>query len=230
MSFLLNPYRFGSVAFPTIASLYARYRADLGITISTGVSNWADQSGNSRDLSQGTGGNQPTLVSAGFNGYDYIQFDGSNDFLSRVQALVQPIHVFIAFIADTWTASDAVISFRDASSDPSDLRVAQVTSTPQIKQIGSSTGNTVSPTLGSRYLLQSFFSGASSFQALNNDAAVTGTTVNNDATHFILGASGLGGGNAGDINVAELVIFNAEVTGADLTALKTYFNSRYALW
>lgn len=51
------------------------------ITIATGVSQWDDKSGNSRNATQGTGANQPSVISAELNGLNVIRFDGSNDFL-----------------------------------------------------------------------------------------------------------------------------------------------------
>lgn len=49
------------------------------ITISTGVSQWNDKSGNGYNCTQGTGANQPTYNSADKNGLNTLTFDGSND-------------------------------------------------------------------------------------------------------------------------------------------------------
>lgn len=48
-----------------LSGLVLRLRADMGITIGTGVSAWADQSGNGFDFSQGTGANQPAYTPDG---------------------------------------------------------------------------------------------------------------------------------------------------------------------
>jgi len=48
-------------------------------TIATGVSNWADQSGNSRDFVQATTGDQPASTTAGPNSIASLGFDGVND-------------------------------------------------------------------------------------------------------------------------------------------------------
>ena len=52
------------------------------ITIATGVSTWADKSGNGKNATQGTAANQPTYSSTGFNSKPTIQFDGTNDSFS----------------------------------------------------------------------------------------------------------------------------------------------------
>ena len=49
----------------------------------TAVSTWADRSGNSYDVSQSTGANQPTLQTGEVGGSSIVRFDGSNDYLVR---------------------------------------------------------------------------------------------------------------------------------------------------
>lgn len=54
--------------------------SDLG-AVDSAISSWPDQSGNSRNATQGTGANQP-VVKIGSNGKKVAQFDGLNDSLS----------------------------------------------------------------------------------------------------------------------------------------------------
>jgi hypothetical protein len=63
------------------ASVLQWCRADLGVTVATGVSVWADQSGNGKDYLQATAANQPTLTAADatLNNLPTIGFDGVND-------------------------------------------------------------------------------------------------------------------------------------------------------
>jgi hypothetical protein len=52
------------------------------ITASSGsVSQWNDKSGNGRNFTQGTGGNQPTTGTRTQNGLNVLDFDGTDDFL-----------------------------------------------------------------------------------------------------------------------------------------------------
>jgi hypothetical protein len=59
-------------------------KADKGVSIATGVSQWDDQSVNGKDATQGTGGNQPVYnTSSGLLNFNpSMSFDGSNDFLT----------------------------------------------------------------------------------------------------------------------------------------------------
>jgi hypothetical protein len=52
------------------------------ITISTGVSQWNDKSGNSINLLQSTSTNQPTYITGGLNSLNTIRFDGINHFMA----------------------------------------------------------------------------------------------------------------------------------------------------
>lgn len=69
---------------------------DLGVTVATGVSNWADQSGSGNDVSQGTGANQPAQVTNWRNGKNAIQ-GASGKSLGRATPAVtisQPMTIF----------------------------------------------------------------------------------------------------------------------------------------
>lgn len=75
-----NPRSLSGLALwldPTDSSTY---------TISTGVSAWNDKSGGSRNFSQGTGNNQPTLST--INGKTAFSFNGTSHFLSSSSTLL----------------------------------------------------------------------------------------------------------------------------------------------
>lgn len=68
----------GSIANPCtyLGGCLDWHRSDLGVTIGTGVSAWADQSGHSHTLSQATGGTQPGY-STTIHGITALSFSGS---------------------------------------------------------------------------------------------------------------------------------------------------------
>ncbi len=78
------------------AILAARWRADQGTTIATGVSQWDDMSGNGHHQIQATGSKQPALaLTGGPNGTACITADGSNDVMRAAFTLNQPIAIYL---------------------------------------------------------------------------------------------------------------------------------------
>jgi hypothetical protein len=76
------------------------------VTIATGVSQWNDKSGNSRNATQSTGANQPLVISNALNGKSVVRFDGSNDTLNYDGT----------FLANTSYTIHAVVTRRSSKS------------------------------------------------------------------------------------------------------------------
>jgi hypothetical protein len=217
--------------FPAgLSNLAGRWCPAFGVTKdgSNIISALTDLSGNGRHLDTAVG--SPLYVaSSNVNSKPAVRFSGSGMCLYRTFTVAQPNHIFIVANAATWTSADAFVV-----GEPNDSglhAVKQSGTTPQVKNnAGAATGNTVSPTLGVRFLVASYFSGAASKQALNNDVAVSGTNIGTTGiTQFQMGGEN-DGTNCVDADIAEVVLFSAECTGADLVSLKSYFNTRYVLW
>ncbi len=74
------------------------------VTLSgSNVSNWDDKSGNGNHVTQGTAGNQPTLVNNVQNGLPAIRFDGTDDYMvtSGNVDLTAGYHIFFVYKKDT---------------------------------------------------------------------------------------------------------------------------------
>lgn len=93
-----------------IAGATARWRADMGITLATGVSAMADQTGNGRHITQGTAGFQPAYTATPAK----VAFDGVDDLLSGTTwgAIVAPsAHtIFAVFDPLAWSTTAACAS------------------------------------------------------------------------------------------------------------------------
>lgn len=74
-------------------NLAAHYRADIGVTVDTGVSQWSDQSGRGNHVLQGTGGAQPTLVANVLNGRPVLRFAAASSQFLRVADATTGIEV-----------------------------------------------------------------------------------------------------------------------------------------
>jgi hypothetical protein len=229
--FIINSYVFGSSAsFPTLASLVARYRADLGVTKdgSNNVATWADQSGNGHDLTEGT--NKPTWVANQINGLPILRFNGTNQKLSNTNAsfdLAQPIHYFFVWNPGSFgTASKYLLSSNSTATHFVDGDGA---TSQKLQMYGGGVGPKITVPAGTPILLEMLFNNASSFAKINGAGTQTGTTSTNGLTDGIFIGSAWDSSSFMPMDIAEIVICSAEITGSELTALKAYFTAAYGL-
>jgi len=210
------------------------YRTDLGVT-GNPVTVWTNQfdTGTTYDLTSTQG---PAVQTAALNGHDSFLFDGVNDHLKTgsFTALNLPVHCWIVFKPITFTLHDRLYAW-GVGSNSDNWAVMQYTGGPNAIHMGATTeGNTLSPVLGTWYLLHSYFDpvGTNSYQALNNDVDTGGSPILDveGPTLFCLASRSAGENYWWNAEVAEFCTYSAEITGADETDLKTYFNNRYSLW
>lgn len=114
-----------------IANLKVWFDADdsASITTSTGVSQWNDKSGNGHNASQGTGTEQPALISNALNGRSVLRFDGSNDRLvaSSMQLFTNstaPVTTFVVFQSDNVTGQKFLLNHGNVAGNTFELGYA----------------------------------------------------------------------------------------------------------
>lgn len=152
-----------SVAAPTTPlsvygpNLHQWLRADLGITIVTGVSSWADQSSKGNHAVQGTGTAQPTYnaTDATLNNQPTVTADGSNDVMTSASLTTDlatdDLYICAIVKFNTWTNGDS-LSNGAGSAQP---RFAQSGVTPAIvQQATSSVNSNAGATLGSWFRVE----------------------------------------------------------------------------
>ena len=222
----------GSAWIPNLigSSVKAWYRADLGITIATGVSQWNDQSGNGRHLIQSTGSKQPTLVTASF-GLPAVRFDGSNDYMfTSAFGLGQPFTVFIVYKSVTIGAAVT----NDVIFDGTGPSVTTAIGTDTVPRSYLFAGNALvgSQIASSSYVYaEAVFNGASSFLLANGSTVVSGDAGAQNPDGFTLGAaftSNTGTRNT-NIEVAEVIILNVVPTTDQTRLIENYLRARYVL-
>lgn len=204
---------------------------DLGITIGTGVSAWADQSGNSAHASQGTAGFQPSYNLTGLNGKGTVLFDGSDDFLnfttfSRPAPATTPSWFWIIFRQITWTNTDSIFGGTATSS-----RLYAATSTPSLYQRNSASIN--GPNGGA--VINTWTRGEVLFTGSSSDSLKLASTVvtggNSGNTSLVAGNFNLGShlSSAGwsNIEVAAFACWDGEPTSIEKTSLDTWANAYY---
>jgi len=86
-------------------------RADMGITLGTGVSAWADQSGNGNSPTQATGSSQPTLVQSAIGGQPALSFNGTSEYMITPSALTAaPMTIFAVGQTATQSVEHAMMA------------------------------------------------------------------------------------------------------------------------
>jgi hypothetical protein len=178
----------------------AWYRFNTGITVTgAGVSTWADQSGNGRDLLQGTDANRPSLEADGS-----ILFDGVDNFLKCSSfTLNQPETVYLLGKQATWTSTDVVWSGDNANG-----LISQVVSSPTIRlNAGSGVADNGDWTVNTYAAVVAVINGASSLIQVNNNTATTGNAGAQNMGGFTLAANAGGTGQWSNIQVKEVILY-----------------------
>jgi hypothetical protein len=147
----------------TGATVLQAVQSDFGVTLATGVSAWADQSGNGKDYGQATSGKQPAYAQTALNGFPSITTDGVDDSLTSSLNLSTPGTTPTYFCGvvklKAWTNSRRVIG---STSNGNFFVLFCNSVTPQVALFVSSTVDTVSPTLGLWYRVEAYVSNSAS--------------------------------------------------------------------
>lgn len=202
--------------------------ADVGITIATGVSAWADQSGNGNNANQGSGAAQPALITADsdFGGRNSVSGDGSNDSLVMTWNPPAPgttnVWFFAVLLQKTWTAGEWVMAGGNTI-----LSFAQSGSTPQMRMLNGMTpaANGGAP-IGTGVRLEALFSNSTSDYMRLASTTTTGTNAgNSDAPAFYLFSRNAAGFS--DVKIACVGAWNGKPTPTELTDLTNWVTNYY---
>lgn len=218
-------------------------RADAGITPDAGgaVSTWKDQSGMGNDALQPTADLAPILVDNAVNGKPAVRFDGVDDYLdvasSPSVAITGDIASFFVVRFDDYATFRAVWGKTAANVPrPNDYYLLPNSGIPRVYR-GSddppanvSTDGRAVPV--ATYVLLGFSQeGQIMSHFLNGPATASApliVTPTDSGTPLKIGSrDDLFTKMKGDI--AELLIYNKAVSGADLIALNTYLGSKYGI-
>lgn len=219
----------GGVFTPrSITGLYLWLRSDLGITLATGVSAWADQSGNgdaNRNVTQATGSAQPiyTTADAAFNNQPTLRSTGTQYLASGVPSasLSQPSTIFVC---GTMTGGRLV--------DGSTVVVGRQTilDGPNWSYYAGSSVVSSSVVDTTKCVACAVFSGASSALYLNN--MTTAAANGNPGTNALARIGVLGtqdGAGLGIAKVAEIIAYAGALTLAQRLQVANYMGQRYGV-
>jgi len=210
----------GGLAFTpkTLPGILAWYRADLGVTIGTGVSAWADQSGAGNTAVQAVGVNQPTLTAsnAAFNGKPTIA-STATQWLTAPVATPNPMTIWVV---GTWAASSVMVSaqalawyFADNGANVGLSSAAAYAVGPRAIS-GAATVVAIDGTNGQVWTSQ------------HSGGAVVSTGANAGTSIWMLNSSAQTQG--GDV-MAEMAIWNRALSPGEIDQLNRYAGSRYSI-
>jgi hypothetical protein len=221
-------------------------QGDTGVTIDTGVSLWEDQSASGLDVSQATGGAQPTLAAAAaaYNYHDVLDFDGTDDKLagaaaSAVAALPAVGTWFVVFDFDAITTNAAAMYLNDclvADSVSATAGIALRSGVPDVRPwkfdgAVKSTGHTIAATTPAVLSVKSTGDNGDVFSWLNGADPKTA-----DLTAALTAAAGvvqIGVNYAGaqffNGRIAEIVAYSTALSDALRLRVERYLGARYGI-
>ena len=211
----------------SIAGLYAWYDAADATTITqaTGVSSWADKSGNGRTCSQATAANQPAYVLAGQNGKNVINFaDATKNMTTNGTA---------------WSLTDNTMfwsfQFPDIAASAAAWQLFDFTVIREIV-FGNSTSEFrigigvtgITPVSRRWYILSVQWLGVSTVYRLNQSA---GTTINANATYSSGASTQMTMGFVGSTSIrgyiGECITYSTALNATQVTTVNKYLAKKW---
>lgn len=218
-------------------------RADAGVTTnaSGAVTAWDDQSGNANNASQSLDENfAPSLVSNAANGHPVLRFDGTDDYLevasSTSIAITGDIASFFVVKFDDFATFRAVWGKTDINQPrPTDYYVVPGGGVPRVFRGGDGGNDSVDGAgrlATNSYMVLGFNQSGNAFSHHLNGAPFGAGSM--DAVPTDAGKP-LRIGTRDDFatqmkgDIAELLIYDAALSGADLKSLSSYLGAKYAV-
>jgi hypothetical protein len=222
-----------------IGGLQGWYKADAITPVADGaaVGTWPDSSGNGRNATQATGGNQPTYQTLEKNNLPVVRFDGSDDMLDStcpIGGATQTVFV-VAKITDFSAARTLVGPQSGAGLQ---LRANATSGAEAVLKSGTATIGTGGTNLiaGQWYILQATYNHTTGAWALYGPVStVTGTTANGSGTNVqTLSAASLRIGRNGTSepmlgDIAEVLVYNSVLSDTDRRRVENYLGTKWAV-
>jgi hypothetical protein len=206
------------------------------ITVSTGVSQWADKSTSGSLWTQGTGNNQPATGTQTMNGRNVLVFDGSNDSLSATAPIALADLPKTVFVVQRIAATVNFGTSQVANVAAGGFRIRQNSTTGRVQINNTSTNEltTFSTTsLNVNEIVSCTLTSPTSGSTAYRSGAIQANTGANDslatfgANAWALGFNG--GGSFFNGWLAEVLIYNAALSASQLSAVHRYLGSKWGI-
>ena len=214
-------------------------KGDAGITLSgSDVTAWADQSGNGNNATSPA--TAPTFISSSINSKPAVSFNDDGSWMQIPQNLIGNDGNISIFIVLNYTSGSCILNKGDAASF--EATVWELTLNTGFGFVNVDEENydwntvPVSLTTNTALLLEGFSSEGVSQLAFNGTNSGDPSSANvgfNDISQYI----GIGGGGDGgsaptalDARIAEIIIYNRQVTTPERQQVEAYLNTKYAIY
>jgi hypothetical protein len=229
---------------PATLSLTGWWRADGGTGYVAGTFDGVASAGGSgsRDLTQGTGANQPATGTT-INGHTAPDFDGTNDYLINTTAISTMLS------ASAWRMWALIyidaIAINDAAAYNNDTVICDTGAfwgihlranggSPLLYAYqwdGAEKKVTENITTGAWHLVQARFDGSTLYVRLNSNGtqSVAAGNISTTTGTIVCGAGSGAGAKPFNGRIADLGLLASAGSETDFDNIRTYINARYAL-
>lgn len=209
-------------------------RADRGITLATGVSQWSDITANGINFAQATAGKQPAFVQRAINGRPAVRGDGVDDNLAvafpRTSPASQPFYVWAVFLPIAHVNFTGIMGDYNVPA-ASGFLVRQSTPGTNYQALDSTSGPKASTPVGSWARMEAFFCdnnlpGGDYLKIGSSQASgVSASNTPGGGTMNLFSSSGTT--DSSSIMIAEALYFNGQPTPYQRFLLDNYCNLLY---
>ena len=215
-------------------------KADAGVTLSgSNVTAWADQSGNGNNATSPT--IAPTFVSSSINSKPAISFNDDESWMQIPQNNIGNSGNISIFIIFNYTSGAVILNKGDAATF--EATVWEITTSNGFGFVDNvdleePSWNTVPISIpeDEPVLLEAFSSAGVSQIAYNGTNSGSPSPANNNfnpiSQYIGIGGGGTNGGSTAylDARIAEIIIYNRQVTNPERQQVEAYLNTKYAIY
>ncbi|WP_420318828.1 T9SS type A sorting domain-containing protein [Ekhidna sp.] len=208
---------------------------DKGVTTSgTNVTDWADQSDSGINAAQATSNDQPTYKTSAINSHAVLEFDGTDDYLDLGDVLdFVPGTDAFSFFAIFNTLDNGTILSRANDGTAANRQYQFITTGGDYSQIIGGTQSTgTTPVVDDAWTIVGTMINTANLDTYLNGAIEInngGVGIASETTNVLIGARTGGAGYIYGGDIAEILMFDAELTVSQRRDVETYLALKYAL-
>lgn len=209
----------------SVSGLKFWVKADTGITKDGGdlVSGWDDQSDSGWHLAQATATNKPLYVANIINGHPVVRFDGSDNYIfNNSPSIAQPN---TTFIVGKFIVADATNDY--LLSGGSNCAILNISGSKFATNAGTELAGAAANT--NNHIWTIVHNGASS-HIITDTSNTAGNANTTGISDIYLGARYDLGAFWGNVEIAEILIYDSDLSDANRAIVLSYLNSKYAIY